>query len=282
MDEPPSKPLDAPLRANRDLWNAWTKINVESAFYDVASFRSGERGIRLSDYEVAEVGPVEGKSLLHLQCHFGMDTLSWARLGATVTGADFSPAGVAAARGLAAELEIPARFVIANLYDLPGALDGQFDVVYTSKGVLGWLPDIVGWARVAAHFVKPGGFFYITEIHPVAQVFESEGVQPGELRLAYPYWSHLEPLIFEVHGSYADPDAATEGLVEHGWDHSLGQIVSALIDAGLRIDFLHEFDFVDWPIEFLVKSDDDRWRLPPGTKGELPLFFSLKATKPAG
>ncbi|MGH2464533.1 MAG: class I SAM-dependent methyltransferase [Candidatus Limnocylindrales bacterium] len=274
--------MDDALRANRDLWNAWTKINIESAFYDVASFRSGEHGIRLSDYETAEVGSVEGKSLLHLQCHFGMDTLSWARLGATVTGADFSPAGVAAARALAAELEIPATFVIANLYDLPGELDGQFDVVYTSKGVLGWLPDIAGWARVAAHFVKPGGFLYVTEIHPVAQVFESEGVQPGELRLAYPYWSHVEPLTFEVRGSYADPDAPTDGLVEHGWDHSLGQIVSALIDAGLRIDFLHEFDFVEWPVEFLVKSEDGRWRLPPGTKGELPLFLSLKASKPLG
>ncbi len=274
--------MNEPLRANRDLWNAWTKINFESAFYDVASFRSGERGIRLSDYEIVEVGPVEGKSLLHLQCHFGMDTLSWARLGATVTGADFSPEGVTAARALAAELEIPASFVIANLYDLPGELDGQFDVVYTSKGVLGWLPDIAGWARVAAHFVKPGGFFYVTEIHPVAQVFENEGVKPGELQLVYPYWSHPEPLTFEVHGSYADTSAPTEGLVEHGWDHSLGEIVTALIDAGLRIDFLHEFDFVDWPVDFLVQGDDGRWRLPPGTKGELPLFFSLKATKPAG
>ncbi|HEY7935688.1 MAG TPA: class I SAM-dependent methyltransferase [Candidatus Limnocylindrales bacterium] len=273
--------LDEPLRANRELWNAWTKINVESAFYDVASFRSGEREIRLSDYEIAEVGPVEGRSLLHLQCHFGLDTLSWARLGATVTGADFSPDGVTAARALAADLGIPATFVIANLYDLPEELDGQFDIVYTSRGVLGWLPDIAGWARVAAHFVKPGGVFYVTEIHPVAQVFEGEGVQPGELQLAYPYWSHAEPLTFDVHGSYADRDAPTEGLVEHGWDHSLGQIVSALIDAGLRIEFLHEFDFVEWPVDFLVQGDDGRWRLPPGTKGELPLFFSLKATKPA-
>jgi SAM-dependent methyltransferase len=272
--------MDDALRENRDLWNAWTKINVESKFYDVASFRSGERPIRLADYELDEVGSVEGKTLLHLQCHFGMDTLSWARLGATVTGADFSPAGVATARALAAELGIRATFVIANLYDLPVELDGQFDVVYTSNGVLGWLPDIVGWARVAAHFVKPGGFFYVTEVHPIAQVFENEDVQPGELRLTYPYWSHRDPLTFEVHGSYADPSAPTDGLVEHGWDHSLGEIVTALIDAGLRIEFLREFDFANWPIDFLVEGTDGRWRLPPGTAGELPLFFSLKASKP--
>jgi SAM-dependent methyltransferase len=272
--------MDDVLRENRDLWNAWTKINFASAFYDVASFRSGERGIRLSDYELAEVGPVEGRTLLHLQCHFGLDTLSWARLGAIVTGADFSQEGVATARSLAAELEIPATFVLANLYDLPAELDGQFDIVYTSKGVLGWLPDIVGWARVAAHFVKPGGFFYITETHPVAEAFENEEVAPGELKLMYPYWTHREPVSFEAHGSYADPTAPTDGLVEHGWGHSLGEIVTALIDAGLRIEFLHEFDFVEWPVAFLVEGDDGRWRLPPGTAGELPLFFSLKASKP--
>jgi SAM-dependent methyltransferase len=272
--------MDPALRANRDLWDAWTKINFGSAFYDVASFRNGERPVRLADYELDEVGPVEGKTLLHLQCHFGLDSLSWARVGAIVTGADFSPEGVATARALAAELDIPATFVIANLYDLPDELNGQFDVVYTSNGVLGWLPDIAGWARVVAHFVKPGGFFYVTEIHPVAQVFENEDVQPGELRLTYPYWSHREPLTFEVHGSYADPSAPTDGLVEHGWDHSLGEIVSALIDAGLRIEFLHEFDFANWPIDFLVEGDDGCWRMPPGTAGQLPLFFSLKASKP--
>jgi SAM-dependent methyltransferase len=273
--------VDEPLRRNRELWDAWTRINFGSSFYDVDSFRSGERGIRLADYEREEVGSVDGRTLLHLQCHFGLDTLSWARLGATVTGADFSEEAIRTARSLASELQIPATFVVSNLYDLPAALDGEFDVVYTSSGVLGWLPDITGWARVVAHFVKPGGFFYITEIHPVANAFENEGVEPGELRLAYPYWSHAQPLRFDVKGSYADRSAPTEGLAEYGWDHSLGEIVTALIEAGLRIEFLHEFDFVRWPVEFLVQSDDGRWRLPPGTKGELPLFFSLRASKPA-
>ncbi len=262
--------MDDALRSNRELWDAWTKINAASAFYDVDSFRNGARPIRLSDYELDEVGPVGGRSLLHLQCHFGLDTLSWARLGADVTGADFSREAIGAARALAAEVGIPAKFVLSNLYDLPDALEGRFDIVYTSRGVLGWLPDIAGWARVAAHFVKPGGFFYVTEIHPVAQVFENEGVAAGELRLRYPYWSHREALRFEVHGSYADRTAPTDGLIEHGWDHSLGEIVTALVDAGLRIDFLHEYDFVDWPVDFLVEGDDGRWRLPPGTGASCP------------
>ena len=274
--------MDDPLGSNRKLWDAWTKINVASAFYDVASFRNGDRPIRLADYEREEVGSVEGKTLLHLQCHFGLDTLSWARLGAIVTGIDFSEQAIAAARGLAGELGIPATFVRSDLYRLPEVLHEQFDVVYTSSGALGWLPDIAAWGRVAAHFVRPGGFLYVTEIHPVAQVFENEGVEPGELRLAYPYWSHAEPLRFEVKGSYADREAATEGLVEYGWDHSLGEIVTSLADAGLRLEFLHEFDFVRWPVDFLVESEGGRWRLPEGSKGSLPLFFSLKATKPGG
>jgi hypothetical protein len=148
--------------------------------------------------------------------------------------------------------------------------------------VLGWLPDIERWARVAAHYVRPGGTFYLTEIHPVAQVLADEDVAPGELRLAYPYWSHPEPLRFEVRGSYADPDAPTDGLVEYGWDHSLGEIVTALIDAGLRIEFVHEFPFVEWPLPFLERGEDGRYRLPAGAKGELPLWFSIRATKPAG
>ena len=274
--------MDDALRANRDLWDAWTGIHTASEFYDVPSFRDGRQPIRLAGYEREEIGPVAGKSLLHLQCHFGLDTLSWARLGANVTGADFSERAVESARALAAEIGVPATFVLSNLYDLPDALEGEFDIVYTSRGVLGWLPDVAGWARVAARFVKPGGTFYVTEIHPAAQVFENDGVAPGELRLAYPYWSHAEPLTFDVHGSYADPDAATDPtLVEHGWDHSLGEIVTALIHAGLRIEFLHEFDFCEWKLDFLVEGDDGRWRLPDGTKGQLPLFFSIRASKPA-
>jgi SAM-dependent methyltransferase len=274
--------MDEPLRDNQVLWDAWTKIHVPSAFYDVASFRDGTRPIRLVDYELEEVGPVEGRTLLHLQCHFGLDTLSWARLGARVTGVDFSVEAVAAARALADDLGIEARFVQSNLYDAPDVLHEQFDIVYTSRGVLGWMPDIQGWAGVAAHFVRPGGTFYVTEVHPVAQVFADEDVAPGELRLGYPYWSHEAPISGDVVGSYADPTAPTDGLREHGWDHSLGEIVTALIDAGLRIELLHEFPFVEWPVPFLVEGDDGRYRLPADAKGELPLFFSIRATKPAG
>jgi SAM-dependent methyltransferase len=266
------------LRANNALWDEWTKIHETSQFYDLAAFRRG--GIRLRPYELEEIGPVEGLDVLHLQCHFGMDTLSFARLGARVTGADFSQAAVELARSVAGDIGHPeARFVQSDLYDLPAALEGDFDLVYTSRGVLGWLPDIRRWARVVAHFVRPGGRFYITEIHPVAQAFEDEGIAPGELQLRYPYWEHRAPLAFPVVGSYADPMATVASPTEYGWDHGLGEIVTALVEAGLRIESLREYPFVDWPVGFLVEADDGTWRLPPGTPGELPLFFSILATK---
>jgi SAM-dependent methyltransferase len=189
----PARPVDPYIADNRVLWDEWTAIHETSAFYDLDGFRRG--AVRLRPYEIEEVGPVEGRSLLHLQCHFGIDTLSWARLGARVTGADFSDAAVSLARRLADEIGFPeARFVRSELYELPAVLDDRFDVVYTSGGVLGWLPDIRRWAQVVAHFVKPGGRFYIAEIHPVAQALENEGVEPGELALRYPYWEHAKPL----------------------------------------------------------------------------------------
>jgi SAM-dependent methyltransferase len=268
------------LRDNNALWDEWTRIHEASEFYDLAGFKRG--GIRIKDFELAEIGPVEGVDVLHLQCHFGLDTLSFARLGARVTGADFSQVAIDLARSIATEIGHPeARFVRANLYDLPDVLEGDFDLVYTSGGVLGWLPDIRAWARVVAHFVRPGGRFYITEVHPVAQVFAEDDVAPGELVLRYPYWEHEAPISNPVVGSYADREAAVETKTEHGWDHGLGEIVTALIDAGLRIEFLHEFPFVLWPIAFLERSPDGRHRLPASSQGELPLYFSLLASKPA-
>ena len=266
------------LQGNRDLWNAWTAIHEKSTFYDLEGFKQG--GSRLRDYEIEEVGPVAGKDLLHIQCHFGIDTLSWGRLGARVTGADFSERGIELARSVAAEIGIDARFLVSNVYDLPQNLEGDFDVVYTSRGVLGWLPDVRAWAKVIAHFVRPGGIFYITEVHPVIQSFETEGVAPGELQLRYPYWEHAEPLTFEVHGSYAEPMADVQNMTEYGWNHGLGEIVTALADAGLRIDSLREYPFVDWSMDVLVKAAEGRYRLPGDLDGRLPLFFSIKASRP--
>jgi SAM-dependent methyltransferase len=267
------------LEANRKHWDEAVAIHAASDFYDVPSFKAGEK--RLKPVELAELGDVRGRSLLHLQCHFGIDTLCWARdEGAVVTGIDFSEAAVAQARSLAAELGIDARFVCSNIYDLPHNLDGQFDIVFTSYGVVGWLPDIAEWARVAAHFVRPGGTFYLAEFHPFAWVFDDA---PGvtDLELRYPYFAPPEPVAVDDPGTYADRDAPLEHGRTYWFPHSLGEIVSALIDAGLRIDHLHEFPFSTYQfLPFTEKRADGKVYLTKHD-GSIPLLFSIKATKPA-
>ena len=264
--------MDEHLASNRALWDEWAEINARSGFYNLEDFKRG--GVRIRDYEIEEVGSVTGKTLLHLQCHFGIDSLSWARLGAKVTGIDFSERAIELATGLAAELGIDASFIRSNLYDLPHLADAEFDIVYTSRGVLCWLPRIRPWADVVARFVKPGGFFYITETHPILETYEDD------FTLKFPYWEHEEPSSFDIHGSYADPAAEVKTEKDYEWNHGLGEIVTALAQAGLRIEFLHEWPFLEWEVPFLQKRDG-RWWMPDELDGTMPLMYSLKATKPA-
>jgi SAM-dependent methyltransferase len=275
--------MDAYREANRGLWDAWTRINLASPMYDVEAFAAGH-GRDLDPIARAGPGDVRGKSLLHLQCHFGMDTIRWARHGATVTGVDFSAEAIAAARALAARMAVPARFVHSDLYELHAALDGRFDVVFTSHGVLGWLPDLEGWARVIARYLAPGGTFFIVEAHPVLMCFDDRTAEPG-LRLLYPYFHGPEPIREEHGGCYSDPGAAITS-VEHVWLHPLSAILGALLRAGLRIEAFEEYPFLSWRFfPWMEQGADGWWRLPadrrlPQGPGSLPLMFSLKATLP--
>ncbi len=265
------------MNANRAHWDEVTPIHVASKFYDVEGFRRDPND--LNSLELAEVGDVRGKSLLHLQCHFGMGTLSWANQGASVTGIDFSEPAIEQARALSSELGIPARFLASNVYDAPAVLGEQFDIVFTSYGVLTWLPDIAAWARVAAHFVKPGGTFYIAEFHPIAWVFD-DSPDVTDLHVRYSYFQTAEPLRFEG-DDYADRTAKLEHRTTYSFSHTLGDIVTALIDAGLRIDFLHEFPFSTYqflPFTEVVAPHQVRLAKHDGC---IPLLYSIKATKPA-
>jgi SAM-dependent methyltransferase len=257
------------LDNNRSLWNGWTRLHKPSRFYDVESFKAGRS--TLEPLELEEVGEVAGKSLLHLQCHFGLDTLSWARRGAHVAGADFSDEAITFARSLASELDIPARFVCSNVYDLPAALEGRFDIVYTSYGVLSWLPELDPWAAVIAHFLKPGGFFYIAEFHPFIFMLGDDG-----RTFEYPYFHTPDPIKVLSTGSYAVPDAPGFSHTEYNWSHSLADVVNALIRAGLRLEFLHEFPYRHADALTTEEFEPGKTRLG-GWPVEIPHLFSLRA-----
>ena len=266
------------IEANRAHWDEVAPLHAASDYYDVASFRAGKSP--LHSIELDEVGDVSGKSLLHLQCHFGMDTLAWARLGATVTGVDFSGTAIKTARGLADDMGIAARFVEASIYDLPGVLSRSFDVVFASYGVLCWIPDFPAWARVAAGFVKPGGMFYLLDGHPL---FGAMDDAPGAyLRLKYDYLASGRPQPYPPgDGSYAARDAKLQHNRTFEFTHDLGEVVTSLIEAGLQIDFLHEFPLSGWQaLPEMQKADDGFYHLPPGAP-QIPFLYSVRAHKSA-
>lgn len=265
------------MEINRVRWDELVPIHARSSMYGVERLRAGQT--TLNFIELEELGDdVSGKSLLHLQCHFGLDTLSWAREGAIVTGVDYSQPAIDLARSLAEENGIEARFIQSNIYDLPDVLDESFDIVFTSYGVLCWLPDIRRWAEIIARYLKPGGTFYIVEGHPFNWVFETNESHTG-LDIVYPYFTNNEPLVFDAPGTYADEHAQVQNTVTHQWHHPIGEIVTALIDAGLQMEFLHEHDVIPWkPWPFVEEAGGGNYKLPEDFPA-LPLTFSIKATR---
>ena len=244
---------------------------MDSDFYDLPGFIAGKTS--LNEIELNELGDVSGKKLLHLQCHFGQDTLSWAREGATVTGVDLSETAIEEAKKLSDQINVPAAFVRSNLYDLPENLDGEFDIIFTSYGTIGWLPDLDKWAEVIVHFLKPGGTFYIAEFHPVVWMFSDDFS-----RVQYAY--HNDGVISETYnGTYADPEADITNIT-NTWNHSLSEVMMALINAGLKIESFHEFDYSPYNcFQNTVKTSEGNYQIK-GMEGLIPMVYSLKATIP--
>ena len=267
--------MDELTRANWRRWNEVVDIHVRSSGYGVAEFRAG--GGDLHPIESSEIGDVTGKRLLHLQCHFGLDTLRLARRGAIVTGLDYAPNAIAAARQLASDTGLDARFVEGDVHDAPHLIEGRFDIVFVTWGAICWLPDIRRWAEIAAGFVAPGGFLYLLEGHPQALMMMQRDDQ--SFRVTDDYFAR-GPFALDEDVTYTgDPDKVANTRF-YNWVHPLGDTVTAVTEAGLTLEYLREHDSLPWRLyPTLIADADGMWRLSAG-QPRLPLSFSLKARRP--
>jgi 2-polyprenyl-3-methyl-5-hydroxy-6-metoxy-1,4-benzoquinol methylase len=259
------------LAANRATWNALTELHKESNFYNIEQFKKKRNS--LNSIELDEIGGlVEGKKLLHLQCHFGMDTLSFAHLGAKVTGVDIADASIELACQLRDDLGLNAHFLASDVYGLSQNLQDSFDIVYTSYGAIGWLPDMSKWAEQIAHFLKEGGFFYMAEFHPAIYMYE----WANNFALKYSYFNE-KPLIETITESYTNQKIQPQ--VSYTWNHSISEIVNSLLNVGLELEFINEFPYSVYncfPNLKEIEKGKYRFKEP---YHHLPHTFSLKARK---
>jgi len=265
--------LEEARQLNVRNWDERAAVHGQDRCYDIAGFLAGASSLRPT--ELALCGDVVGRDLLHLQCHFGLDTLSWARLGARVTGLDFSGVAIGRAQALAEQAGLAARFIHADVADLPADLVGGFDVVVATYGVFAWIGDLQAWARTAHQTLRPGGRLVVVDMHPLVQMIE----QRDPLIVDFPYADDGSHHCVSA-GTYADPAAVLAAQSTVQWAHSVGEIVTALTHAGLRLDQLHEHlssDRDDRP-GVLTQGTDRRWRLQVWDH-DLPVLLSLTATK---
>jgi 2-polyprenyl-3-methyl-5-hydroxy-6-metoxy-1,4-benzoquinol methylase len=222
------------LKVNKDLWNKKTPIHLESDFYEMKDFMNGKN--TLKPIEIALLGDIKGKSILHLQCHFGQDSMSLSRMGAKVTGLDISDASISEAIRINAELGLDAKFVCADVYSAKEHITEKFDIVFTSYGTIGWLPDMDKWADIVSHFIKPDGKFIFAELHPAVWMFDDQFKQ-----IIFSYFN-VEAIIEESPGTYAQQDAQIQ-MEEIGWNHPLSEVFGSLMSKGLKIEHFEEFDY---------------------------------------
>jgi SAM-dependent methyltransferase len=270
--------LDERIAANRLNWDDRAKLHATdlTGSYRIAEVLAG--GDVLHAIEAAEIGAVSGKRLVHLQCHIGLDTISLAGRGAIATGVDFSAEAIAAARDFASQAKRDVRFVHSNIYDAPAALGATYEIAYATWGTICWLPDIVRWARVVADVLEPGGFLYFCDTHPAAACLEEID---GKLVPHYAWRTALDaPITMDVPTTYTGDARPIEHTRTYEWIHPLSDVLSALIDAGITIDWLHEHEYLPYRLFPMMVPADSKGlsRLPDG-QSPVPLAFSLKASK---
>jgi SAM-dependent methyltransferase len=259
------------IRINKDAWNKRTEVHFDSEFYDNASFLAGKNTNK--SIEMPLLGDVKDKSLLHLQCHFGQDTLSLARLGAKAVGVDLSDRALQKAEILRDQLNLDTRFICCDLYDLPLHLDEQFDIVFSSYGTIGWLPDIKKWAHLVAKYLKPGGKFVFAEFHPVVWMYDDDFEA-----VTYRYFND-GPIVESLNGSYTDPNADIH-YTSIFWNYGLAEVMGGLIEAGLQIKVFKEFDYSPHDcFRGTIEFAPEKYRIEKlGDK--IPMVYALSAEKP--
>ncbi len=273
--------LNEQEHANRLYWDELVDVHQNAeAFsdYRVQKFLKGE--CILDPLVRAEIGDVAGLSILHTQCHFGLDTLSLARLGATVTGLDFSPNGIATARRLSSESGVPATFVEGRVEDARELVSGQFDMIFTTWGAIGWLADLEPWAANIGRFLKPGGVFYMLEGHPLALSLQDS--EPGDHSIPpiiYDYFNRAEPFVMDTSSDYADPNAKLKNTRTYEWAHGMGEIVTLLCKNNMVIEFLHEHPVLTWKAFDVMEQVDEYFYRAPDHWPTIPLSFSIRAQK---
>lgn len=255
---------------NKNSWNRRTSVHVESEFYNMRAFLNGENTLNAPELEL--LGDVSGKSILHLQCHFGQDSISLARMGANVTAVDLSDASIQQAKKLSEQLNVPVEFICCNVYDAEKYIDKKFDIVFTSYGTIGWLPDLNEWARLISAFLKPGGEFIFAEFHPVVWMFDNDFKTIG-----YSYFNS-GPIIEQESGTYADRSADLNQEYI-GWNHSLSEVINSLAQNGLGVKSFSELDYSPYNcFRHTFEFEKGKFRIAH-LADKIPMMYTLKAIK---
>ena len=258
------------LEVNKATWNEKTTVHVLSDFYDMEGFINGKSSLK--DIELQLLGNISGLKVLHLQCHFGQDSISLAKLGAEVTGVDLSDKAIGKAIEIAEKMNVPVQFICSDVYDLPNQLHEKFDIVFTTYGTIGWLPDLDKWAKVVSHFLKPNGKFVFAEFHPVVWIFDEHFKN-----IQYSYFN-VETVIENTEGTYADKEASIKNQTV-SWNHPLTEVFSSLLQNGLEIKSFNEYDYSPYAcFNGLEEFEPGRYRIQH-LENKIPMVYSLVATK---
>lgn len=258
------------IEINRKTWNEKTEFHIQSDFYNQEGFLKGENS--LTPIELELLGNIEGKSILHLQCHFGQDTISFSRLGAKAVGVDLSDNAIEKAREIANQLNTDTRFICCDIYNLPNHLKEQFDIVFTSYGTIGWLPDLDKWAKVISNFLKPGGKFVMADFHPVVWMFDDNFEKIG-----YNYFKS-EPIIETVDGTYADKNAPINSKTIT-WNHSTSELLNSLLSNDLELNTFNEYDYSPYNCFNATEEFEPKKFRIKHLENKIPMVYSIVATK---